>query len=310
VANLSETAESGGRLPWQASGDPVQPPQVKEASALPWLSAPAPAEKRKAQVEVAEAIRVPLTDNFDPNGSGKVTVKQLPELRPTFRKPVAENKPSGTPEDAKGWLTVDTFLNDDVALSFWQEVRSSLPKKDNSLRVRVLKPLMAKGDGRSSLSIGPFASNSEALAFCNTIQAGERGLNCGFAGAQAGGGNIQVAGNTSRSVSRKRLQENPYAQLAPAAGPDNVSGKQYWVQVLSAGNQMEALQQWESMKSSHSDLLGGMRNSVSPSSSNKGEYVVRVGPIAGNDEAIRFCTRLQERGIGCRVLLYTLGKQG
>jgi len=83
--------------------------------------------------------------------------------------------------------------------------------------------------------------------------------------------------------------------------------KQYWVQVVSASNQLEALHQWETMKTSNSDLLNGMRSSVSTSATDKSAYVVRVGPIVNNDDAIKFCTKLQGRGIECRVLLYSVG---
>jgi len=317
IMNLSETAEakpSKGWLPWltSSSSDEVQAPApVKETSALPWLNAPAENPNRKGQVEVAEAIRVPLTDSFNPEGNGKVTVKALPDIKPTFRKQFAENNIASTAASeptGSGWLTVDTFPNDDVALSYWQEVRGTLPKKDSNLRVRVLKPLMSQQTNKASLSIGPFASNAEALAFCGTIQARERGLNCGFDGANASGGNIQVAradayNNRRSAQARRRPVENGFGDIAPAAGPS----KQYWVQVLSASNQLDALHQWESMKASNSDLLNGMRSSVSPSAVNKDEFVVRVGPIVNNEDAIKFCTKLQGRGISCRVLLYSLG---
>lgn len=318
VMNLSQTADGkpasgSGGLPWLSSSDTIAPPvPVKETSALPWLNAPAENPNRQGQVQVAEAIRVPLTDDFNPNGNGKVVVKPLADIKPTFRKQFAENKQEAAPVSGSGWLTVDTFPNDDIALSYWQEVRGTLPKKSaQSLRVRVMKPLMAKQENKASLSIGPFASNNDAYAFCESIQARDRGLNCRFEGAAAAQGTTQIArsdayANRRMAEVRKRPVENLGA-ISPAAGPNTKAGKQYWVQVLSASNQLDALHQWESMKSSNADLLDGMRSSVSPSAVNKNEFVVRVGPIVNNDDAIKFCTKLQGRGISCRVLLYSLG---
>ncbi len=307
VMNLSDHPDKPAGLPWlTASSDDIQPPTpVKEASALPWLNQTPPAN-RQGQVQVAEAIRVPLTDNFNPEGNGKVTVKALPDIKPTFRKQLSEEKPAAGAASGAGWLTVDTFPNEDVATSFWEEVHSSLPKKTSSLHVRVLKPLMVEKQAKASLSIGPFASNNEALAFCDTIQAKDRGLNCSY---QGNAGDTQLAqlvgssGNRRSGEVRKQFAQNAFSNIAPAAGPS----KQYWVQVLSASNQMDALHQWDSMKTSNADLLKGMRSSVSPSATDKNEFVVRVGPIVNNDDAVKFCTKLQGRGIACRVLLYSIG---
>ncbi|MBY0406393.1 MAG: SPOR domain-containing protein, partial [Rickettsiales bacterium] len=101
---------------------------------------------------------------------------------------------------------------------------------------------------------------------------------------------------------RKKPSENPAeAKLAPAAGP----AKQYWVQVVSAGSQMQALKEWEQLKASNTEIVGNLRSSVS--SADKRNYVVRVGPIAENDQAIRICSQLQKRNVECRVLMYSRG---
>ncbi len=328
VMNLSEKAEtkiaSGGTpsaggsswLPWLNTSEVNQPPPppvqeapapAKESSMLPWLNQKP--DMRKPQVQVAEAIRVPLTDNFDPNGSGKVTVNSLPDIKPTFRKQFAENNmapAAGSVSGAgvktgAGWLTLDTFANEDVATSFWEEAHSGLSKTDSkNLHVRVQKSLMSQS--KAALSVGPFASNTVALAFCDKIQARDRGLNCNFEGTVASDTRGNAYNNRRMADSRRRPSENPYGAISPAAGPS----KQYWVQVLSAQNQMEALRQWESMKSTNADVLNGMRSSVTTSPKTK-DYVVRVGPIANNDDAIKFCGKLQDRGIKCSVLLYYVG---
>lgn len=261
VMTLSEKSAS---LPWLA----------KAEAALPWLASKP--DERQGKVQVAEAIRVPLSNRSADQGTISVS-----ELKPTFRKPVAGNPPEA--KAGANWLTLDGFANEEVATSFWDEARSALPKKDRSLHVRVMKPMMAASG--ASLGVGPFASGGDADAFCEKIQAKDRGLSCNYAG-----GETRVADN------------NHLGSLAPAAG----SRRQYWVQVLSAPDQMGALRQWESMKAANADVLNGMRSSVS-AAADKHDFVVRVGPIAGNDDAVQFCSKLQGRGIDCRVLLYKVG---
>jgi hypothetical protein len=294
LADKTEEKPVNPRLPWLAGPEDVNPPPaVNGAVALPWL-AQAHTE-RKGQVQVAEAIRVPLSQGS--TGREQISIKALPDIRPTFR----QESPDGTADIADnagaGWLTVDTFPNEDIATAFWGEVRSTAPKRTKNLRVRVMRPLMADAH-KASLSIGPFASGKEADAFCETIQARERGLNCSY---QDNSGK-QTARSNAYGERRKHFAENGYGNLAPAAGPS----KQYWVQVLSAASHMDALRQWDVMRSSNPDVFSGMRSSVSTSMADR-SYVVRVGPIAGNDEAIQFCAKLQKRSINCQVLLYSVG---
>lgn len=312
VANLTEQAgeraNSPVTLPWLHSSEVGGPPPVRETSALPWLK---PQASRAAQVQVAEAIRVPLSDAGTIPKDAKVTVKSLPEPRPTFRSPFAEGRSESPVDNMAGWLSVDTFPNADIATAYWDEVRSSMPrKKTSALRVRITRPLMAQNhQGRASLNIGPFASSNEAYAFCDTMQARERGLNCSYLGGEPGQATARTIrhsdGYNSRrtQLARRRPAENPPSNLMPAAGPT----KQYWVQVVQAPTQMEALNQWNAMRAGNGDLLNGMRSSVSASATDRNTFVVRVGPITDNDQAVQFCTKLQERSINCRVLLYSVG---
>lgn len=178
-----------------------------------------------------------------------------------------------------------------------------MPKGSANLHVRVMKPMMSQTQSTASLAVGPFADSAKASAFCDSIQARDRGLYCHYEGSAVGTQHAQLShgeaySNRRKAEARKHLQQNPQA-AAPS--------KQYWVQVVSASNQMEALHQWEEMKANNSDLLNGMRSSVSPSATDHSVYVVRVGPVANNDDAIQFCTKLQARSIDCRVLLYSAG---
>lgn len=270
--------------------------------------------KKKAQVQVAEAIRVPLTETV--TMEDKIRVSALPELKPSFGTPERKDETSemGNVNSGAGWLDVGNFVNEEIATSLWEEVRKANRKQAKNLNMRISP--QAKGEDKTTLSVGPFANSAEALNFCRSgLQAGERGLRCSFVANDTGAANNKLLALNARSdayAARRRPQQNPQvasadaaaaAKLAPAAGPS----KQYWVQVVTADSQMQALKQWEKVKSANAEVIGDLRSSVSASATDKSSYVVRVGPIAENDQAIRVCSQLQKRNVECRVLLYSRG---
>lgn len=289
VMNLSEKAEEKsihvGALPWVAG-----------TSTLPWLesgNAPA-AEPASEGQEKAE-----------------VMVKALPELKEAPKAPetsamsimpVAASKDSNA-----GWLTVEAFANEEVASSFWQEVRTAVPEKAAGLRVRIMKPLLAAHNQPVTLlNIGPFASRNDAYAFCHDgIQAKDKGLLCRFGSDEMAVDAMPPAapvphsgnGGVSNETQRRPLPGNP--QLLPA------SVKTYWAQVLSAPSQMEALHAWEDIKTSNGDLLEGLRSTVSSSPADKNIYVVRIGPMASQADAKSLCGKLKDRNVDCLVALNT-----
>ncbi len=274
--------------------------------------------KKRAQVQVAEAIRVPLTqtDNLE----DQIRVSALPELKPSFgmRQLRDETTELGNVNSGAGWLSVGNFVNEEIASSMWEEVRNANRKQAKSLNMKIERPAVASDNDQITLSVGPFANSAEALNFCRGgLQAGERGLHCGFVANDAGIANGKLLALNAHSdayaerSARQRPRENPpveasaasVAKLSPASGPS----KQYWVQVVTADSQMQALKQWEQVKSGNKEVIGNLRSSVSASATDKNSYVVRVGPIAENDQAIRVCSQLQKRNVECRVLLYSQG---
>lgn len=319
-----------GSLPWlSARAEVVEAPKVKGedtaidgsargAVALPWLSgerkaAEAGEGSKQAQVQVAEAIRVPLTETQTLEDA--IRVRALPELKPSFGvRPLSdESQEMGSVSSGAGWLDVGYFVNEEIASSLWEEVRSANRKQAKTLNMRLATPAMK--DDKVTLSVGPFASSAEAYQFCRSgLQAGERGLSCRFSVNDAGAARGKLLALNAHSDAyaergRRRPKENPTLEaaqagkLAPAAGP----AKQYWVQVVTADSQMKALKAWEQVKADNSEVLGQLRSSVSASATDKHSYVVRVGPIAENDDAIRVCSQLQKRQVECRVLLYSRG---
>ncbi len=306
------------KLPWleKQKADEAKAQQAKEDAADGEQAADAP--KKKAEVQVAEAIRVPLTETHD--FEDKIRVSALPELKPSFgtHKLQDQSAEMGNVNSGAGWLDVGNFASEEIASSMWDEVRAANRKQAKTLNMRISSPAVASKDGKNTtLSVGPFANSAEALNFCRSgLQASDRGLQCSFVANDAGMANnklLALNAHADAYAHRRRPQENPpvamasaaasVAKLAPAAGPS----KQYWVQVVTADSQMQALKQWEQLKSANAEVIGDLRSSVSASATDKNSYVVRVGPIAENDKAIRVCSQLQKRNVECRVLLYSRG---
>jgi len=307
VMNLSE--ESMNRpvkvvqLPWLGNSNETMPiasvptpapaPQAPEVLTSVSDEAVKPqleTSNRQAEVQVAEAIRVPLTQSEDQQQNAEVTVKSLPDLKSPFASAHGgDGKYADESDDSgAGWLSVTSFPNEEIAASFWEEIRHAAPKQAKKLRVRILSPLLASGGAHISLNVGPFASSSEAYNFCRQgIQAKERGLTCSFTTA--------MPGDDASHVERRRPVENPVAMT-------------YWIQIGAAQSQEEAMQQLEDISSKNEDLIKGLRSSVAPSSTDAGSYIVRVGPITNHDEAIQSCSRMQDRGIDCRVISFAATK--
>jgi len=299
VMNMSEKAAEHPvamlSLPW-LSGSDVKPPVKPETppSEQRKVEAPAPVpapepEKtnKEAEVRVAEAIRVPLTNSESQQKNAQVTVKALPAIKPTMKIDQA------TDQSGSGWLTVSAFANEEVASSFWEEVRAASPQKVKKLRVRILKPVLDNSNIQTSINIGPFANSADADVFCHkSIQADERGLRCSFSNEESGAmGNL--AATTHGDEYANRQNRHSFAGNPPVG--------QYWVQVLSAPSELEAASQWEAMKAKNSDLMGDLHSNVVPSTVDTNSYVVRVGPFAGSEEAMQLCSKMKEQDIACHI---------
>ncbi|MBY0408337.1 MAG: SPOR domain-containing protein, partial [Rickettsiales bacterium] len=136
---------------------------------------------KQAKVQVAEAIRVPLTQTN--TLEDEIRVRALPELKPSFgiRQLRDESNEMGTLNSGAGWLNVGDFVNEEIASSMWEEVRSANRKQVKNVNMRMEKAAVDKSDTKTTLAVGPFANSAEAYKFCRSgLQANERGLRCSF----------------------------------------------------------------------------------------------------------------------------------
>lgn len=276
------------------------------------IAQPAKEDKsnKKAEVIVAEAIRVPLTREAQRAEEVPVAKASLGKRRAPAEQNTLEthaSKKAGS--ETSGWLNVASFSNEAQAAETWQKVRKVIPEKAAGLRTRILKPLAGQAD--ATLNIGPFASRSDADTFCASgVKAVNSSLLCNFTSQEPSGMmaeplRIVPERNFAYAERRESLLAERNAKLVSAAGTPSRMNKRvekaFWVEVLSAKTQIEALDAWEELRTAHSELFQGKRSSVSTSAVNPGNYVVRVGPIAENAEAADLCKQLKERSVECVV---------
>lgn len=281
----------------------------------------------EAEVEVAEAIRVPLsqagsgnfTDNFIVVGPQSEAADmaghaELPPVHALETSPVvttaaiskARRAPIGNPSselvsEGAGWLTIAAFHDEEEASAAWQRVHRAAPEKAAGLRVRIIRPFVSQYEAETTLNVGPFPSDEDAMAFCNQqVKTVDSGLVCDFTTDESS----RVA--ASRRVSRRMLMAaRRNAQLSTSAGrgEHHRDAKSYWVQVLSAPGQLQALHAWKNLRAAHPDLFSDTRSNVSRLSGQEGYYVVRVGPMAEDNEAKTLCHDLKTRKLDCNIVI-------
>lgn len=351
------TQDSGGEeLLASASEAPQEATAANEKPAveddsdegfMPWLfgsssekQAEAPTTATEAKVDVAEAIRVPLTEKEEPTEEPKVEPvfaaemppQAAPEPKPEPKpqslppqpvqrvappkpvqaaapEPVVQQEQAAEPAAAaeQGWLSVSAFEDEEGATALWQDARAASPSQAAGLRVRIVKPLMNRG-GRPvvKLSVGPFPAETDALNFCATaIKPVNGALNCRFETSEPPASAQMRAPRYEHSnlyeARRRMLLNNRAARRAERYVPHAVAEKQYWAQVVTAATQVDALRQWERLRAAHPNLLDGLRSSVSASLAGRAKYSVRIGPIGNRAEAVSLCDSLKEQGVSCSI---------
>lgn len=273
----------GGRHPYSKgeTADFSALPWSQE-SLLPWFGRGHGA----AEVEVAEAIRVPLKE--EEQETVRPVFSKFPEPLPavTLEMDLRESR-----ETIRGWVDVRPFKNEDEAIAFWQSVRRLVPEQAAGLRVRVTRPLAEHDTADTALNIGPFAGEQDGLEFCRAgISPVSNSVLCRFTQAEPGLAAPLLSGSYTQGGNAGANLEPPSAAPPPMTGA--------WVQVISASTQPGAEEDWEKLRTEQSDLLGGLQ---SVTEEVDGSYAVRVGPFGTNADAISLCIRLQQRGGRCRV---------
>lgn len=271
-----------------------QPSVVTAQKKAPVFIKPAPtplavkskdSKTKTAQVDVAEAIRVPLSSD---KPSPKTATYQRIEV------------PSGFPSQAGGqrtlWAKLSFFKDEDAATGFWEEFRYNNPDVTYGVRARITRPYNATArDGQISLRVGPFAYNDNVKDICNLAQ--KSGLTC------AAIADIGSAAANQRPRVRNIAPEYNRHQNNKAAVA--IGRTMYWLHLGSYNSAQEADYNWKQIKRSNSALLGRMGSTIStPARSSNPEklFRLRTGPFQTSLDAMNMCGKLKAKGVGCIVV--------
>jgi hypothetical protein len=131
-------------LPWLLEEEKKRVDEQRQAALLPWsvtsqVQEPINDEVAEAKIEVAEAVRVPLSDN------------------------VSSSQRSHSPSN-KHWVVVKHFERQRDAIDYWKRVRDEAQNMTVGLRTVIRR---GAGDERFSLLVGPVSSHSDASYLCS-----------------------------------------------------------------------------------------------------------------------------------------------
>lgn len=283
--NAQHAATTAGIAAAAATAQPQLAPQI-EPQGVPG----------EAQVEVAEAIQVPLS--FDETFNDMVAAPPA-----VANKPVGHaGYPSQPAKQRSLWIQISHFVSKDAAMGYWRELTASEPELMRLLRVRIVTPWSAGyGQRHAALRMGPFTEQADVDNLCNA--AAERNLRCAMV-AELGGSS--ATSHARNSASPQQLHDR---RAAINRGYSHTAGERangmFWVQ-LGAFDTVEAAQQrWQQLKTVHHDVLGRMQPQISYpalSSSPTPVYHLRTGPFVSQTSAVGTCNRLQTRHLGCVVV--------
>lgn len=283
-------------------------------------------ENKNADVEVQEAIRVPVTTSqqaveVPPAPAVPAYVPPAPRVEP------AENtaalppiKPlGGTPSQVMPgsyWAQMSYFRNESDARDFYESFRSAYPQFANGLRMRVVRPYAYAGrPGRVSLRVGPFATVNDVRTICTA--AGKKNARCALVrdmGLSSGSATLQrtrgkyLPESRRRSARTSRYQPAPVNSFGESAmrrtlvqpSPAQTAGNS-WLQLGTYGSSAEAMSAWKEFQSRY-DVLRNMQASVTRpfgSSAATPSFRLRTGPFSSSMDAQNLCNNLRSAGAGC-----------
>lgn len=280
---------------------PVQPVQaqpvepVRQAPVQPQVdSAPVQPMQGEAQIEVAEAIQVPLSFG---NNAAPVPVN----------KPVGHGGfPSQPIPERTLWVQLNHFANKDAAMAYWRQLTAQNPEMMRLLRVRIVTPWRTPGAGAqynsaATLRMGPFADRAEINRICEVAK--QQNLRCILvqeSGTSAALGTARRQPAAVENYSRRVATSRGYA-TTPGVSPAGM----FWVQLGAFGSVDEARKRWDELGAIHADVLGRMQPQISYpalSSSPTPVYHLRTGPFVSKSSAMNTCNSLQNRHVGCVVV--------
>lgn len=239
-----------------------------------------------AQVNVAEAVRVPLSSAAGEGASGR----QSGQLT---HQPAAEHNL---------WAQLSFFNDEQSAFAYWDELRAAHSELASGVRARVTRPYQAaqtRDVPQLSLRVGPFAYAANVRQVCE--MAARTGLRCSMVKDIGGAAPSNVLRN--RPGSARGYHRSSFEGGALAGGSSYATGAAaLWAQLGAHGSEQEALDAWQALQAAQPDVLSRFQaNILPPAADSQGTYRLRVGPFASSASANGLCRTLAARGVSCVV---------
>ncbi len=234
-----------------------------------------------SKVEVAEAIRVPVTEQPSLAGSAKEGT-------------IVPDKiflPSASDSGEGIWLEIGTFTSEQKASEYADNLRERL---NRPLRYRTITPLALKGS--VSVRIGVLESNEEAEKLCEEARGDD--YSCSLVNETTSSSLFGDAGNKEGYNRRRPEATKPYE-------PANIYMKNrmlFWAHLGSYYSASEAEEKWKLLKSIHKTELGKLdKNIAAPKygSNAKEIFRLRAGPFGSREQAEKLCEKLTKKFVGC-----------
>lgn len=247
---------------------PPPPPPIPPASSL--------RAAKGGRVEVAEAIPVPISGDVHPTSAAPLPLSGGGTARAISPQAAA----------SRGWLKITGFSGEERAQGFIAAMHASL-EETKSLRARVTRPVSGRHAARPpEVLVGPMEDGDSTARICAFAQSYDRGLEC------------------SGSASLPAIPAA--AEHKPRALPNLPQPTRFFAQLGSWKNRAAALRRFETLKSRHRDVLGGMQPNLGvPAQASIGAQPnvrLRVGPFAEQSQAESLCERLSAAGTSCLVV--------
>ncbi len=282
---LQAQANAKGIAPKPLVNPLLQPPEEKSAGDT-------------GDVDVAEAIRVPLTESHK---AAPVTMQ-----RGAPYETQVIGKLQGTPSQSLAaqsyWAQIQHFSNKADALAYWDAVRGGVQGLPN-VRVRVTEPFKTQSvsaDASTSLRVGPFTSIQSVNTLCSYVDASER--SCGVVSDLGATTAATPAFGQSRYQNRRAAYEQsryPAKQYQFEGLPGG-----YWVQLGAYPSETRAKEAWFEIQGQYLEQLEGHRHHIAApelSSANQSLFRLRTGPFKSFEYAEHLCTQLKFRGGHCII---------
>jgi hypothetical protein len=253
------------------------------------VSPPAPAV---GKVEVAEAIRVPLSGE---NGGDNIT--------PARNNNVAFST-AGESSGVAYWAQISYFDDEASAHNFYEEFRNTYPDISDGLRMRITRPYASAANrgGRVTLRVGAFTTITNVDTLC--ALAGRHGLGC--VSVRDTSAAIPSYMQEEKNARHYTPDEVEHAKSSNFLDAPASSGVTYWVQLGTFDSEDEAWDKWKELKQANKKLVGKTNASVvQPESSfarTANVFRLRAGPFSNREGAYSMCNRLTRKGEDCVVL--------